>query len=315
MKSPHPGHPVWTHAIHEAMRIANTAASAPGSKPTTATTSTTSTTPATPAAETAIEGLSDLQAQQSASPAAGAFQSSPSSSLSSSSSPSSSSSSPLTGDGLHKGMHGPQVHALQAALNAYGASPALATDGDFGPRTDRALRLLQNDLGLPVTGTLDAATLDAMGRRPPGGFEVLATTGLPAAGSKASALAQAAQQAAARRDTLGRCAGGVGDALEAIGVKVRVPSAYLYAEQLAGDARFHEVFVDRHELKDLPPGAVVVWGKSGNHPHGHVAITVGGGKEASDHVQAIRGGSYGGAWGGGVTTEQNFRVFVPDEEN
>ena len=212
-------------------------------------------------------------------------------------------------------MHGPQVHALQAALNAYGASPVLATDGDFGPRTDRALRLLQNDLGLPVTGTLDAATLDAMGRRPPGGFEVLATTGLPAAGSKADALARAAQQAAARRDTLGRCAGGVGDALEAIGVKVRVPSAYLYAEQLAGDARFHEVFVDRHELKDLPPGAVVVWGKSGNHPHGHVAITVGGGKEASDHVQAIRGGSYGGAWGGGVTTEQNFRVFVPDEEN
>ena len=299
------------------MRIANTAASAPGSKPTTATTSTTSTTSTTPAAATAIECLSDIVAQQSTAAAVGVFQSSSSSSLSSSSLSlsSSSSSSSLTGDGLHKGMHGPQVHALQAALNAYGASPVLATDGDFGPRTDRALRLLQNDLGLPVTGTLDAATLDAMGRRPPGGFEVLATTGLPAAGSKADALARAAQQAAARRDTLGRCAGGVGDALEAIGVKVRVPSAYLYAEQLAGDARFHEVFVDRHELKDLPPGAVVVWGKSGNHPHGHVAITVGGGKEASDHVQAIRGGSYGGAWGGGVTTEQNFRVFVPDEEN
>jgi peptidoglycan hydrolase-like protein with peptidoglycan-binding domain len=260
-----------------------------------------------------VEGFEDLQAQLSMAPAV-TFTPSTATGSHVERAAATDGPVPASAEGLQRGSNGPAVKGLQAALNAFGASPALATDGDFGPRTERALRLLQHDLGLPVTGALDAATIDAMGKRPPGDFAVQPTSVPSLPGSTAERLANAARDAAARRDTIGRCAGGVGDALEAIGVKMRVPSAYMYAEQLAGDGRFSEVFVDRAGLKDLPPGAVVVWGKSGNHPHGHVAITVGDGKEASDHVQTIRGGSYGGQWGHGVTTEQNFRVFVPTEE-
>jgi len=270
-----------------------------------------------------VEGYEDLEAQLSMAPAVSfAGPTSTPSSTTASSTPAgarlptdaSTGPVPASAEGLHRGVHGPGVAGLQLALNAYGASPALAADGDFGPRTERSLRLLQHDLGLPVTGTLDAATIDAMGKRPPGDFAVQPTAVPTVAGSSAERLANAARDAAGRRDTIGRCAGGVGDALEAIGVKLRVPSAYLYAEKLGDDPRFKEVFIDRHQLKELPPGAVVVWGKSGTHPHGHVAITVGAGKEASDHVQSIRGGSYGGQWGNGVTTDQNFRVFMPAEE-
>jgi hypothetical protein len=215
---------------------------------------------------------------------------------------------------ISKGSHSEEVRTLQQILNAYGAQPPLAVDGDFGPRTERALKLLQGELNVPTTGSLDPATTEAMGRRPAGGFEVVRSPHEARPGSVASQLADAARAAAERRNTMGRCAGGVGDALEAIGVKLRVASAYQYAEHFTKDERFEEVFVDRKGLKDLPPGAIVVWGKSANHPHGHVAITIGGGQEASDHAQSIRGGSYGGNWGGGVVTEQNFRVFIPKEK-
>ena len=39
------------------------------------------------------------------------------------------------------------------------------------------------------------------------------------------------------------------------------------------------------DLPKLPPGAVVVWNKGPGHPHGHISISLGGGREASDKIR------------------------------
>ncbi len=51
---------------------------------------------------------------------------------------------------------------MQAMLNAVGASPALAIDGAFGPKSEQALLEFQTSKNLPPTGELDPATLKAL---------------------------------------------------------------------------------------------------------------------------------------------------------
>ena len=57
-----------------------------------------------------------------------------------------------------------------------------------------------------------------------------------------------------------------------------------------GDA-FDKVIVSRlrsSSLSNMPKGAIVVWNKkAGASQYGHTAISLGGGKEASDHVRNI----------------------------
>jgi len=64
---------------------------------------------------------------------------------------------------IERGMGGPSVTSLQQRLNAAGATPALAADGKFGPKTEAALRAFQGSRGLPVDGKLNQATLAALG--------------------------------------------------------------------------------------------------------------------------------------------------------
>lgn len=54
------------------------------------------------------------------------------------------------------------VRSAQAALNDQGYS-AGAVDGQWGPNTQNAVRRFQADKGLEQSGTLDAATLAALG--------------------------------------------------------------------------------------------------------------------------------------------------------
>jgi len=63
---------------------------------------------------------------------------------------------------LAPGARGDRVSALQRDLNRAGAS--IAVDGQFGPGTESALRAFQEAKGLPVTGSLDAATERALQR-------------------------------------------------------------------------------------------------------------------------------------------------------
>jgi peptidoglycan hydrolase-like protein with peptidoglycan-binding domain len=67
-----------------------------------------------------------------------------------------------SGTPLARGMAGPAVADLQRALNALGATPPLAVDGLFGPRTEAAVRQLGGALGAPARdGRVDARVLGA----------------------------------------------------------------------------------------------------------------------------------------------------------
>lgn len=86
---------------------------------------------------------------------------------------------PVTGDGpaapplavhdlqapLRRNDQGPAVLALQQALRAAGYDCG-TPDGDFGPKTEAAIRALQAGVaGLPMTGIFDEATREALANR------------------------------------------------------------------------------------------------------------------------------------------------------
>lgn len=102
----------------------------------------------------------------------------------------------------------------------------------------------------------------------------------------------------------GWCFRYAGQALGRAGVKVSGASAYMAADQMAKSNKFHEVGgLKASELAKLPPGAVVVWDRSPGHPHGHISISLGDGREASDVIrrQATAVGT------------GKFRVFLPNQ--
>ncbi len=63
---------------------------------------------------------------------------------------------------LSMGSKGPDVKAIQEALNVWGASPTLKADGDFGGNTDTAVRQFQEKHGLDVDGTVGRQTRNAL---------------------------------------------------------------------------------------------------------------------------------------------------------
>jgi hypothetical protein len=63
--------------------------------------------------------------------------------------------------GLRRGAHGDGVVVLQRYLDRFGWSAV--ADGDFGPKTESALRRFQAFHGLATTGVLDEPTVERMG--------------------------------------------------------------------------------------------------------------------------------------------------------
>ncbi|MDP2344364.1 MAG: peptidoglycan-binding domain-containing protein [Deltaproteobacteria bacterium] len=225
-----------------------------------------------------------------------------------------------------RGMGGESVVDLQRRLNSMGAN--LEVDGKFGPRTEAALKAFQQSNGIQQTGVLGRQTFAALenpqarriaaeGTRP---GRTTTTTGpqvtTPAGDLTGSAFGQqvaaAAERSARSLNSVGACALGVNNALISVGVPGR-GHAYQKAEQLARSPRFREMNVSAGDLRNLPPGAVVVWGRSAAKPYGHVSVALGGGREASDHVQnQITGGRYGTDFGAGPDAQgRQFRVFLP----
>ncbi len=235
---------------------------------------------------------------------------------------------------MHRGMGGPQVMELQRMLNAQGANPPLAVDGKFGPKTEAMLKAFQGSNGVQQTGVLGPQTLGALDTNPRritedaaraagvvpagsggtgGSGAVAAPTGQQLSGSAfGNQVAAAAERSARQLNSVGRCALGVNNALTSLGVQGR-GHAYQKAEQLANNPRFREVNVSAGDLSRLPAGAVVVWGRSGAKPYGHVSVALGDGREASDHIQRqITGGRYGTDFGRGPDPQgRQFRVFLP----
>jgi hypothetical protein len=117
-------------------------------------------------------------------------------------------------------------------------------------------------------------------------------------------LATAARDVASSMNSTGWCYRAVKSAVaRATGVRLTGGSAHMAADQLARSGRFREVSVSPDQLRSLPPGAVVVWGRTDRSPDGHISVALGNGQEASDHIQtqmtSLRGA-------------QNYRVFVPN---
>lgn len=117
-------------------------------------------------------------------------------------------------------------------------------------------------------------------------------------------LGAAAINTANRLNSRGWCYRGVIQSLAKIGVTgLTGGSAYMAANQLAARSDFKEIKVSRDDLKKLPAGAVVVWNRTadGSKPHGHISISLGDGRESSDHIN----NQYNSCGDG------TFRVFLP----
>lgn len=202
------------------------------------------------------------------------------------------------------GEQGANVRALQEALLETGAN--VVVDGDFGPATLRAVQDFQRQEGLTPDGVVGPQVanklLAKLGVAPQG--RVVASSEVSAGSSQAGdSLAARAQSIALSRNTTGKCYSGVADAVDAeIGRFLYGNSAYMAANQLAAHPDFKEMNVSASKLRELPAGAVVVWGKTGASPHGHISIALGDGREASDHIDVQRTQLRG---------HTNVRVFMP----
>ena len=127
---------------------------------------------------------------------------------------------------------------------------------------------------------------------------------IPSEGAKGKALANKASAIAKSRDTIGKCYSAVADAVDAtVAVFLSGNGAYESADQFASRSDFTEIKgLSGSDLPKLPAGAVVVWGKTGDSPYGHIAVSLGNGDEASDHIEAMHTSLRGAS---------NFRVFNP----
>jgi hypothetical protein len=117
---------------------------------------------------------------------------------------------------------------------------------------------------------------------------------------KGNRIADEAYYEASRRGTSGWCYNAVADAVERItGPFLWGSHAYQAADQFASSPHFFEVW--SYSIYNLPAGAVVVWGK-GTSRSGHISVSLGDGREASDHIAQQMTYHYGGA---------PARVFYP----
>lgn len=216
---------------------------------------------------------------------------------------------------MQRGMSGQSVMDVQRMLNAAGASPPLALDGKFGPKTEAALKEFQSKNGVQQTGVLGGPSLRKLDDAPTAvpSTRTQRTDRATLTGSAlGTTIGDRAEREARRLGSIGACALGVNNTLTSFGIGGR-GHAYEKAEQLSRDSRFREVNLTPGDLSSLPRGAVVVWGRSSAKPFGHVSVTLGNGTEASDHIQAqIRGGRYGTDFGRGPDAQgRQFRVFLP----
>lgn len=115
-------------------------------------------------------------------------------------------------------------------------------------------------------------------------------------------IAKTAKAVSKKMNSVGLCYRGVKKSLRKFGINLWGGSAYMGASQLAKNPKFEEIKVPKNELKKLPAGSVVVWGKNKQNPDGHISISLGDGQEASDHVQKQ------------VNLNGKYRVFSPKVE-
>lgn len=110
----------------------------------------------------------------------------------------------------------------------------------------------------------------------------------------ARSIARSAAKQARRMRTKGFCYRGVKRAVAPLGIKLTGIAAYKAKKQLIANKKFR--IVARKIVKEkLKRGDIVVHNRSTAHPYGHIAVYLGNGLEASDHIRRlVIGRSYGG---------------------
>lgn len=105
-------------------------------------------------------------------------------------------------------------------------------------------------------------------------------------------FANIAYQNALATNTRGWCARGVMDAAEKSGIvgkgETRVASAYQADPILENNKNFEKVGVSRDNILNLPAGCILVFQNSEQHVHGHITVTLGNNKAASDHIEDLK---------------------------
>lgn len=123
-----------------------------------------------------------------------------------------------------------------------------------------------------------------------------------------NSLAHIAEKNAKKVNTTGWCAREANDALTYAhlvkGDEARAASACDVATRLAHHKNFKKVAVSKEDLQKLPAGCIIVWNKTGDLSRqsgkdGHMAITLGDGREASDNVRSL------------LVLNSDYSVFVP----
>ena len=158
---------------------------------------------------------------------------------------------------LSEGDSGAAVETLQTRLNVWGANPALAVDGDFGPATLAAVKAFQTQQNLTVDGVVGPQTWAALNKDPNGGTTYPAPTGL-AVGSVTLAVTW-----------------------DAVAVNGQAVAGYtVQAVGLNGQVYVHETpTTNSAVLSNLVSGwtyNIQVWanGGPGNPPHATIKVTV-----------------------------------------
>ncbi|MCW5871098.1 MAG: peptidoglycan-binding protein [Candidatus Eremiobacteraeota bacterium] len=224
---------------------------------------------------------------------------------------------------LKSGASGGQVATMQKALNEK-LGGNIAVDGKFGKETQAALEKFQRSQKLDADGKAGDKTREAlMGqagapkqaqRVTPNGEAQKADPAAKVAGpakvdgQPKSGFGEKLARDAKRIAESGvagsghNCKRGVRMAFEKNGMSLSGVSAYMAADQLAKNKNFTEAKgLSRQDLKDLPPGATVVWNRGKGHPHGHISIAQGNGREASDVMRNQI-----------VNYPSSYRVFMPN---
>lgn len=186
---------------------------------------------------------------------------------------------PALGDvkpGNAKDAVGPEVQTIQKRLQSWGFN--VSVNSVFDARTEKAVTQFQREMGLPQTGVADAATLEALANEPGAGLATAQALAGPASNALATAADEEAkaneiEKRAAGKKPYGRCAEHVNAALQRAKLEPGGGHANAYGERLPQRADMVEIEgVSVAELEQLPPGAIIVYGKSEAKEWGHVTI-------------------------------------------
>jgi peptidoglycan hydrolase-like protein with peptidoglycan-binding domain len=197
------------------------------------------------------------------------------------------------------GHSGAGVADLQKLLTRAGFE--VPTTAKFAEITESQLKAFQRSRQIEANGKLGKTTLKALESTPPAG----------ASTPFSRQIAATARAIASARGTFGSCYNAVADAIEKhTGTFLYGGHAYMSAEQFAAHPRFKEIAVPNN-MNELPVGAVVVWDRAANPANrhrgggwtsGHIAVYLGNGQEASDHIAPQMQTHYGGG---------KPRIFLP----